>query len=79
MVTDDDVDVGYLYLLQRNLVAEHTEIYRNVAGGDTFFETTRRQILRQFGDTLSDNSTTHLFLVRHLKGFMDTEILAKTL
>ena len=32
-----DVDVGYLYLLQRNLVAEHTEIYRNVADGDTFF------------------------------------------
>ena len=55
MVTDDtlllDVDVGYLYLLQRNLVAEHTEIYLNVAEGDTFFETTRRQILRQFGDT----------------------------
>ena len=60
-------------------MAEHTEIYRNVADGDTFFETTRRQILRQFGDTLRDNSTTPLFLVRHLKGFMDTEIMAKTL
>ena len=36
----------------RNLVAEQTEIYRNVAEGDTFSETTRRQILRLFGDTL---------------------------
>ena len=47
-----EVDVRYLYLLQRNLVAEHIEIYWNVADGDTFFDTTRRQILRQFGDTL---------------------------
>ena len=38
--------------IQKNLVAEHTEIYRNVGEANTFFETTRRQILRQFGDTL---------------------------
>ena len=30
---------------------------------DTFFETTRRQILRQLVDTEWDNSSTPLFLV----------------
>ena len=45
--------------------------YRNVADGDMFFETTRRQILRQLDDTF--------ILSEALEGFMDTEILAKTL
>ena len=55
-------------------MAEHTEIYQKDADGDTFFETTRRQILRHSIRQLDD-----IFILSEaLEGFFkNTEILAK--
>ena len=61
-------------VLQINLVAEHTEIYRKVADGDTFFgdnsstdfETIRRHFMRQRDDTF--------ILSEALEGFLRIQI-----
>ena len=53
-------------------MAEHTEIYGNVAKGDTFFETTRRHFMRQLDDTFILSEALEW-------DFKDTEVLAKNL
>ena len=53
----NDINLASIY---RPLYLEHTEIYRNVAEGDTFLETTRRHFLRQFGD-IYETTRRHIY------------------